>query len=422
MTMRMLHVLDERAGGATSRSSGSAEEQTALRRVATLVARGVPPAEVFSAVAEEVGRLLGADATIMLRFDADEMATVVAALGVKGEDLPPGSRWKIEPSMAMAAIVRTGRSARIDDYSDVAGALAEVLRRQGVRSAVATPDLGGGAHLGRDRRRGPGASRSAPTPSSAWRPSPSSSRRRSRTPRRGPRCGDSPTSRPRCGASRRWSPARLRRARSSPRWPPRWPGCSARRDMRMFRFEDDGTATVWPSGGRRAGAAPHRGPRGPAEVGDLVGVLRRTGSRPVPRSRRSADSLARGRHPIVVRGRSGARWSSLAAEEPLPAGTEARVGEFTELVATAISNVEARSELAASRARIVEAAERSAGVSCAIFTTARSAPRPTVMNSSRARAAMRRRSRGSLVEEGLAHARAAIDELGELARGILRRS
>jgi len=36
-------------------------EQTALRRVATLVARGIDPVEIFSAVAEEICRLLDAD-------------------------------------------------------------------------------------------------------------------------------------------------------------------------------------------------------------------------------------------------------------------------------------------------------------------------------------------------------------------------
>ena len=40
---------------------GFAEEQAALRRVATLVARAAPPEEVFAAVAEEAGRLLAAD-------------------------------------------------------------------------------------------------------------------------------------------------------------------------------------------------------------------------------------------------------------------------------------------------------------------------------------------------------------------------
>ncbi len=45
------------------------EEQAALRRVATLVARGTDRLGVFAAVAEEVGRLFGADVTSMIRFD-----------------------------------------------------------------------------------------------------------------------------------------------------------------------------------------------------------------------------------------------------------------------------------------------------------------------------------------------------------------
>ena len=58
---------------------GFAEEQGALRRVATLVARAAPPAEVFAAVAAEAGRLLRADATLLSRYDQDAKATVVGA-------------------------------------------------------------------------------------------------------------------------------------------------------------------------------------------------------------------------------------------------------------------------------------------------------------------------------------------------------
>ncbi|MCU1663953.1 MAG: histidine kinase, partial [Pseudonocardia sp.] len=52
------------------------DEQAALRRVATLVARGVPPAEVFAAVTHEVGSMLGSDATLIVRLDPDGAATV----------------------------------------------------------------------------------------------------------------------------------------------------------------------------------------------------------------------------------------------------------------------------------------------------------------------------------------------------------
>ena len=42
-----------------------AEEQAALRRVATLVAGGVAPEEVFAAVTDEAGQLLAVDYTIL---------------------------------------------------------------------------------------------------------------------------------------------------------------------------------------------------------------------------------------------------------------------------------------------------------------------------------------------------------------------
>ena len=58
---------------------GFAEEQAALRRVATLVARAAPWEEVFAAVAAEAGRLLSADATLMSRYDPDDAATIVGA-------------------------------------------------------------------------------------------------------------------------------------------------------------------------------------------------------------------------------------------------------------------------------------------------------------------------------------------------------
>src|SRR6202171_1740026 len=51
--------------------------------------------------------------------------------------------------------------------------------------------------------------------------------------------------------------------------------------------------------------------------------------------------------PIVVEGRL---WGMMAAgspgEEPLPADTEARLADFTELLATAIANAESRAGLA----------------------------------------------------------------------------
>jgi signal transduction histidine kinase len=115
-----------------------AEEQAALRRVATLVARGVAPAEGLAAVAHEVGSILGADATGIARLDPDGAATVVARVGALPDVLPLGSRWKPEENLPLGVTLRTGRPARQDD-DDSFGPADATVRRLGIRSVVAAP-------------------------------------------------------------------------------------------------------------------------------------------------------------------------------------------------------------------------------------------------------------------------------------------
>jgi signal transduction histidine kinase len=116
-----------------------ADEQAALRRVATLVARGGPAAEVFAAVAQEVGSVLGADATNIVRVDPDGAATVLARAGAHPDGFPLGSRLTPEPPVPLAVVLRTGRPARLDDFSQVSDAHGDAIRRLGIRSAVAAP-------------------------------------------------------------------------------------------------------------------------------------------------------------------------------------------------------------------------------------------------------------------------------------------
>jgi signal transduction histidine kinase len=92
------------------------DEQAALRRVATLVARGNPSDEVFAAVAQEVGLVLGAEITRLLRFEADGTATVTATWLRAGERLPTGSRIAITNTVA-APVRETGKPARITEES-----------------------------------------------------------------------------------------------------------------------------------------------------------------------------------------------------------------------------------------------------------------------------------------------------------------
>ncbi|MFE5707813.1 CHASE3 domain-containing protein [Rhodococcus koreensis] len=92
------------------------DEHAALRRVATLVARGRPSDEVFAAVAQEVGLVLGAEITRILRFEADGTATVTATWLRAGERVPTGTRIPITNTVA-APVRETGKPARITEES-----------------------------------------------------------------------------------------------------------------------------------------------------------------------------------------------------------------------------------------------------------------------------------------------------------------
>ena len=152
-----------------------ADEQAALRRVATLVARGAPPAEVFDAVAEELGRLLDVGSSGLVRFEDEHTATVVAGWGRLGEVVAIGARLPIGGVNVITKIARTGRPARIDDF----GARAE-RRDRGARAPPEDPHRGRrsrswspagcGARWSRRRWR---AARCRPTPGRGSSSSPS---------------------------------------------------------------------------------------------------------------------------------------------------------------------------------------------------------------------------------------------------------
>ena len=146
-----------RAEAALARLAG---EQAALRRVATLVARGVPPAEVFSAVAEEVERLLDAQATVIARLEPDGKMAIVASGGTAHDELPIGTRLELDSDTAVAKVLQTGRAARVDDYGTFAQPVAQRARRLGIRCSVAVPitvegALWGSIAAGTERERFP---------------------------------------------------------------------------------------------------------------------------------------------------------------------------------------------------------------------------------------------------------------------------
>jgi GAF domain-containing protein len=115
------------------------EEQAALRRIATLVARGTPPEDLFAAVNEEVVRLLPVDFAHMGRYEADGSVTVLAASGSTAEHFPVGLRWKLGGNNLTTIIFETGRPARIDHYGEAFGPLGDAGRTIGIRSSAGTP-------------------------------------------------------------------------------------------------------------------------------------------------------------------------------------------------------------------------------------------------------------------------------------------
>jgi signal transduction histidine kinase len=124
------------------------ENQAALRRVATLVARGAAAAEVVSAVAAEVGRVLGAAASVIVRLDPDDLVTVIARTGEHQDRVAEGTRWKVEPPHVLATALATGQPATLNDYGQVPGEFAAEIRGIGVRSAIGIPIIVGGRPWG----------------------------------------------------------------------------------------------------------------------------------------------------------------------------------------------------------------------------------------------------------------------------------
>jgi signal transduction histidine kinase len=263
--MRFAELVATAMSNAQARSEVQrlADEQAALRRVATLVARESSPDEVFSAVAEELGRVLLVEGTRVIRYEDDGTARLLASWGER--DLPVGTRITLHDDNVGSLVRRTGRPARVDDDSWASGSVAALVRELGFRSVVGAPILIEGR--------------------------------------------------------------------------------------------------VW---------------------GAMVALSRQA--------------------------------------EPLPPGTESRIAEFTELIATAISNVEARSDLAASRARLVAAAdEERRRVVRDLHDGAQQRLVHTIVTLKLAQRALQSHDEpgSKLVAEALEHAERTNVELRELAHGIL---
>jgi PAS domain S-box-containing protein len=124
-----------------ARAGELADEQSALRRVATLVARGVEPQEMFSAVTNEMAQLFGSSRALVGRFEPDGPAMVVVGVSSGIRRVSIGSRWPLEDYMASSRVYRTGHPVRIErsDFEHVSGRMADVQRAIGAVSIVGAP-------------------------------------------------------------------------------------------------------------------------------------------------------------------------------------------------------------------------------------------------------------------------------------------
>jgi signal transduction histidine kinase len=353
-----------------------ADTQAALRRLAMLIARGEPPEAMFAAVTREALAHFGNGTARMIRYEPDGSATLVANEGTGGPHVRVGERWEAYPPTGLTATVRkTGRAARVDDYRDVPG--GEPYLREGLRSAVAMPihvdgRLWGTIAVGSGEGPLPAATEQRMTEfTDLVATAIANAQHRAALEASRDELGEllaeqAALRRVATLVARRTDPAEIFIAVAE----------ELRRlidadSAGIARFDPGGASAVVVSEG--AGDVPIDLPIGiRVELPgyDAPAVVWRTG-RPAQVDeeewRDETDPMADGLRalgirsmvasPIVVEGELWGVVNALSVRGPFPADTADRMADFTELLATAVGNAESRAELAASRARIVAAAD-----------------------------------------------------------------
>jgi signal transduction histidine kinase len=410
-----------------------AEEQAALRRVATLVASGVRADEIFAAVSDEVAGLVGTDSATVMKYDDDLPGIVFVGTASKMSDaFPLGARWRFEDRMSSAEVYRTGRSARSDNqnWSDVEGPVGDTHRQLGIVSTVASPIVVEGRLWGAIAVQSQGSL-----------PPDTEERLEKFT-------GLVATAI--ANAESVEAVARLAEEQAALREVATLVARGTRpeelftavveeagrvlpvQNVAMARYESDRTMTVLAISNSLADAFPvgSRWPLGGKNVSTVVLETGRSArldnyadapGRLSAAIRERALSSAVGA-PIVVEGHVWGLMTLASTDQPLPADTETRLASFTELVATAIANSEARTEVAASRARIVAATDdERRRVVRDLHDGAQQRLVHTVITLKLAQRALQNEEAKlpDFLTEALDHAEQATTELRELAHGIL---
>jgi len=350
----------------TGESAPTDRELDALRRVATLVAQEASPQDLFDAVAEEVGRLLPVGTTTMGRFEPDDCVTTVASWSATEVAFPTGGRWPIEGTNVAWMVFQTGRAARLDDFSGATDPIGVAAREAGYTSAVGSPIVVKGHLWGVVTA----------TSSQGQLPPGTEARLASFTELVATAIAHAEAR----GALERVAEEQAALRRVATLVAEAAPAGEIFRAVseevaRLFgdglagvgRFDLDGKAVTL------VGLAPPSlegfeiGTRMYITDGMPAARVRATGrSARVDRADLEAVSVFARRHsivssvssPIIVEGKLWGATTAMSTTKLLPPDTERRLERFSELVATAIANAENRSELAASRRRIVAASDQ----------------------------------------------------------------
>jgi signal transduction histidine kinase len=410
-----------------------AEEQAALRRVATRVAEGASPGAMLDAVAAEMQALLDADQVALNRFEPGEEILVLAHRGLDVERTPVGSRVRTDGDSATAKVRRTGRPARMENYEGAKGAIAELAGVTGLRSSVSVPIVAEGKLWG--------------LVTASWkrqqRPPPDTEERMARFAELLATAianADSREALIRLADEQ----AALRRVATlvaqgdSPSAVLDTVAAEMERALgadgaMLLRYEPDDEVTV-------VACIPNERVLTPgtriSHKGHTVSAMVRRSGRPA----RIAD-YTQARGPLADAARA-ADWSNGAVGTPItvegrlwgviianwrgdgspPADTEERMAKFAELLETAIANADSRDQLTASRARLVtEADDARRRVVRDLHDGAQQRLLQTIVTLKLAQRALEPHhdKADALIAEALSHAQQGNTELRELAHGIL---
>ena len=347
-----------------------ADEQIALRRVATLVAQGLPPATVLAAVAQEAGKLLSSDMVVIGRYEDGPSITAIVGWRSDGRAVPLGVDVPLGGQNVMSAVFSSAGPVRIEAYSQASGQLAEWSRASGIKSAVGVPitverRLWGVIMIGLEHER-------------SWPPD-TENRLANFTDLAATAIGNVAAREQLRRVAEEQAALRRVATLVARRVPPEVVfGAVAEEVAHVLPAIDQAVIARYTShrsveyvggwsrvgepdwvgkttalGGRNVSTAvfetsqPARVDRLDDEANPTTAIARKSGARS------SAGA------PINVDGRLwGVMIVASVHEAELPQGIERELADFIELLATAIANTQAREELRASRARIVAAADQ----------------------------------------------------------------